>query len=109
MKWFKRLIEKIYYKAYPERINDHELAEIARQPLPIIKEERYRPTTIYSLEQFPEEYIDKISEDEIKAILARNMVSKLKEIIEIKRDDPPYYSQTGLVGYRGELKILKEA
>ena len=109
MKWFKRLAEKIYYKAYPERINDHELAEIARQPLPIIKEERYRPITIYSLEQFPEEYIDKISEDEIKGILARNMVSKLKEVIEIKRDDPPYCLQTRTIGYRGELKILKEA
>lgn len=106
---FKSLAEKIYYKAYPERINDHELSEIARQPLPIIREERYRPITICSLEQFPEEYIDKISEDEIKGILARNMVSNLKEFIEIKRDDPPYRFQTRTIGYRGEIKILKEA
>lgn len=105
----KRLAERIYYKAYPERINDHELSELARQPLPIIREERYRPITICSLAQFPEEYIDKISEDKIKGILAQNMVSNLKEFIEIKRDDPPYCLQTRTIGYRGEIKILKEA
>jgi hypothetical protein len=106
---FKDHAEKIYYKAYPERINDHELSEIARQPLPIIREERYRPITICSLEHFPEEYIDKISEDEIKGILARNMVSNLKEFIEIKRDDTYYCLQTRTIRYRGEIKILKEA
>lgn len=33
MKWFKRLAEIIYYKAYPERISDHAIAMTQIEPL----------------------------------------------------------------------------
>lgn len=35
---FKKLIEKLYFKYYPDRKNEH---EIATMPLPVIKEERH--------------------------------------------------------------------
>jgi hypothetical protein len=34
----KRLVEKLYYKCYPDRKNEHEIATMS---LPVIKEERH--------------------------------------------------------------------
>lgn len=34
----KQLVEKLYYRCFPDRVRDH---EIATMPLPVIKEERH--------------------------------------------------------------------
>lgn len=33
MKWLKRVVEKLYYKAFPDRIGEHELAMTPIEPL----------------------------------------------------------------------------
>ena len=52
----KRLVEKLYYKVFPDRINDHALAWM---PIPIIKEERYRPEKIMTEVRIPRDLLVK--------------------------------------------------
>lgn len=94
--------EWIYYKCFPDRVHDH---EIANSPIPVIKEERYHPFTLVACEMIPEDI--KFNNDEIRDLLARKLTSQIAEIIKIeKRDRNDFNLEMNFIEYRGEIKIL---
>ena len=107
-KLIDKLAEKFYYKRFPERIHEH---EIAISPLPVIREERYHPITVYAdklyfqREVFLEEYL---SQDIIRQDLVKIMSSELVKYITFERIEEPGDRERGFTRYRGSLKILKE-
>ena len=85
-----KLIEKLYYRRFPDRVNDH---AIATAPLPIIREERYTPRTIKVVDSIPEVVLDSLPDKEEK--LKDMMFQKMKPFISphivittIKSGDP---------------------
>lgn len=96
----KRLVERLYYKCYPDRVNDHDIATQPIEPL-VIKEERDIVTLkteiiIRDCDPFnpPIEYIEK----EIKRNLGERIIP---EIIK-ERDE-----RIGLTIYTGSLRIAR--
>lgn len=102
----KRIVERLYYKCYPERVNDH---AIASAPLPVIKEERYRPETYKAIYIVPRDLINLNAIPPIEYIKT-DLIHKLMRAIENdnaveiqeERDDI-----TGGIAYRAYIRILK--
>ena len=100
----KRLVEKLYYRVFPDRINDHALAWM---PIPVVKEERYRPEKIMAEVRIPRDLSFKNEPpiEWIKEDLAANLVDGIKEHMTIECCDDPI-SQCLL--YRGYIRFLRE-
>ena len=100
----KRLVEKLYYRVFPDRINDHALAWM---PIPVVKEERYRPEKIMAEVRIPRDLSFKNEPpiEWIKEDLAANLVDGIKEHMTIECSDDPL-SQCRL--YRGYIRFLRE-
>lgn len=100
----KKLVERLYYKCYPDRVNEH---SIAYQPIPIVREEIYKPTKVIGCIGLPKDIYQKglIPEDHIREELARNMSKQLAPLIslDIGRDQ---FTDTYISVY-GEIKILR--
>lgn len=100
----KRLVEKLYYRVFPDRINEHALAQM---PIPVVKEERYRPEKIMAEVRIPLDHMTKNNPpfEWIKEDLAANLVDGIKEHMTIECSDDPI-SQCRL--YRGYIRFLRE-
>jgi len=92
MKWFKRLAEKIYYKAYPERINDHAIAMTPIEPLRITRYD-LKCIDLVAEEMIPREMtycINEAQEEEFISYLKHTLFSKFEpeliKYMKIKRD-----------------------
>lgn len=102
----KRLVEKLYYRVFPDRVNEHMLAQIP--VIPVIKEEHYRPEKIMTECIVPRELMVNNLEPPIEWIkehLAVQFVDNVKEHMTIECCDDPI-SQCRL--YRGYIKFLRE-
>ena len=78
--FLRRIAEKLYFKCYPERAHDHELAIM---PIPIVREERYKPIKLIVLEEIPEDI--NFSEAEIRDILSRKLAAKIADLMKLER------------------------
>lgn len=101
----KRLVEKLYYKVFPDRVNEHALANMPI--IPVIKEERYRPEKIMAEVRIPFDPMirNKPPIEWIKEDLAVNLVNYVKENMIIECCDDPI-SRCCL--YRGYIRFLRE-
>ena len=102
----KSLVEKLYYRVFPDRVYEHELAQMP-MPIPVVKEERYRPEKIMAEVRIPREQMinNKPPIEWIKEDLAANLVDGIKEHMTIERCYDPL-SQCLL--YRGYIRFLRE-
>lgn len=100
----KRLVEKLYYRVFPDRVNEHVLAQM---PVPVIKEEHYRPEKIMAEVRIPLELMGKDEPpiEYIKECLARNLVDGVKEHMTIVCGTD-YLSPYIL--YQGYIRFLRE-
>lgn len=100
----KRLVKKLYYKVFSDRINDHALAWM---PVPVVKEERYRPEKIMAEVRIPRDLLVKNEPpvEWIKEDLAANLVDGIKEHMTIERCDDPI---SHCLVYRGYIRFLRE-
>lgn len=100
----KRLVEKLYYRVFPDRINDHALAQM---PISVAKEERYCPEKIMAEVRIPRELVvkNKPPIEYIKEDLAANLVDGIKEHMTIERCDDPI---SHCLVYRGYIRFLRE-
>lgn len=99
-----RIVERLYYKCYPDRVNDH---DIANTPIPVIREERYRPETYTALYTVPRELIDLNAIPPIEYIkkdLVNKLMRGIENEIEIREERDEI---TGGLAYRAEIRILK--
>jgi hypothetical protein len=100
----KRLVEKPYYRVFPDRMDEHELAQM---PIPVVKEERYRPEKIMVEVRIPRNLMieNTIPIEMIKESLAANLVDGIKEYMTINCCDDHLSQQ---LVYQGYIKILME-
>ena len=107
---FKRLIEKLYYKAYPDRVNDHFIAT-RPIPVPIIKERKYNAVTLKASELIPSVYVSTGGEElekletEIKRELFRKMEPEISKRLEIHK---VYLPDIHSVAYEGYFRFYEE-
>lgn len=101
----KHLVEKLYYKVFPDRVNEHALAQMPI--IPVVKEERFRPEKIMVETRIPRDLAvkNKPPIEWIKEDLAANLVDGIKEHMIIECCDDPI-SQCLL--YRGYIRYLRE-
>lgn len=96
MKWFKRLAERIYYKAYPERINDHAIAMTPIEPLRVTAYD-LRCIDLNAAISLPNEAtycINEAQEEEFYKYLKRELFFKFEpeliKYMKIRRSPDPY-------------------
>lgn len=100
----KSLVEKLYYRVFPDRVNDHLLAQM---PVPIIKEEHYRPEKIMAEVRIPLD-LNSFGEPPIEYIkerLANSLVDGIKEHMTIVCENDPSFPY---ILYRGYIRYLRE-
>lgn len=96
-----KLIEKLYYRRFPDRVDEH---AIATAPLPIVREERYRPRTITVVDYIPEVVLDTLSDEKLKDM----MFQKMKPLISPQIDVTTIKCGSSLeVKVIGEFKIFE--
>lgn len=101
-KLIKRIIERLYYKCYPDRVNDHFIA--TRSIIPVIHEGRdivNLKTEIY----IPKEMIDTIPRDFIRRELSYKFTKMIEPAIEIKEERDRYIGAP--VIYTGLISIVR--
>lgn len=112
MKFIKTLIEKLYYKAYPDRILDHDIASIRQiEPQKITVHDLY-PINLAAAIKIPRgmtEHINEAEEEEfdefLKHELFREFEPELIKYMIIQRDPPPHpYEYI----YRAQIKFYAE-
>ena len=100
----KKIVERLYYKCYPDRVNDH---EIATSPIPTPIEKKYKYEKLIAETHIPREYIDSgtITDNYIRGDLASRLAQALEDqvIIECKKD---YKTQNYI--YQGYIRIVTE-
>lgn len=108
MKWFKRLAERVYYKAYPERISDHAIAMTQIEPLRVTAYDLHCINLVSEviLPREMTECLSEAQEEEFDKYLKSELFSKFEpeliKYMKIKRDNPPTpYS----VSYRARIKF----
>ena len=104
----KSLVEKLYYRVFPDRVHEHDFALIPTEPNPVILVDRYRPEKIMVEVRIPREALAKNAPpiEWIKEDLASALVDRIKEYMTIERCDDPASHFYGV--YRGFVRILKE-
>jgi hypothetical protein len=98
MKLIKRIAEALYFKCYPERKKEH---EIAWQP-PIIKETRADVVTLKAQIVTPTEY--SYNSEWIRKELSAKLESRLEPEIEI-RAERDYINNTMI--YTGMIRVVR--
>ena len=102
----KRLVEKLYYRVFPDRVNEHALAQMPI--IPVIKEERYRPEKMMTMYRIPRELMANNEMPPIEYIkdhLAINLVDKIIEYMTVERCDDP---SGQYILYQGYIRFLRE-
>ena len=80
IKRYRDHAEKIYYKAFPDRVNDHDIAMTPIEPLTVKKYE-LRPITLEAMETVPREmtyFINETQAEEFFNYLKRELFSKFE-------------------------------
>ena len=96
MKIIKRLIEKLYYKAYPDRVNDHDIATAPIMPdfhvYERLAETHYQKRVLSAFELVPREIIDGLDyaglkefEKMLKMRLVEKFYPELEKRVVIKQ------------------------
>ena len=103
-KLIKRIIERLYYKCYPDRVNDHELANC---PIAIlkVKEERRDIVNLKAEIDIPQEMIDTIPREFIRRELSYKFTKMIEPAIEIKEERDRYIGAP--VIYTGLISIVR--
>lgn len=103
-KLIDRLVKRLYYKRFPDRVNDYALA---RTPIPVVREERYRPEKLIAEVHIPYEAykMDRIPKEWIRKELSIKLAQGIEDQIKIEQVLEPRLQQ---YIYRGYIKILKE-
>ena len=109
---FKRLIEKLYYKAYPDRVNDHAIATAPIIPeYHVYERSRYHAVTVKASELIPSVYVSTGGEElekletEIKRELFRKMEPEISKRIEIHK---VFLPDIHTVAYEGYFRFYEE-
>ena len=108
MKWFKRLAERIYYKAYPERISDHAIAMTQIEPLKVTAYDLHC-VDLVAEEILPREmtyFINEAQEEEFDKYLKSKLFSKFEpeliKYMKIRRLPP---ADPHAVFFRARIKF----
>lgn len=104
-KLIDKIVESLYYKRFPDRVNDH---EIATTPISIsvVKEERRDIVNLKAEIDIPQEMIDTIPIDFIRRELSSKFARMIEPAIEIREERDVYYRAP--VRYTGLLQIVKK-
>lgn len=103
---FKRLIEKLYYKAYPDRVNDH---FIATRPIPKLTVTKYHAVTLKSEVRIPKEVFKRIGDKAngfIYPELLRGIEPEIFKRLEIHTITDP--EERDLVTFEGYFRFYEE-
>ena len=101
---FKRLIEKLYYKAYPDRVNDH---FIATRPIPSVKVTKYHAVTLKSEVIIPRDFLSVVGvETMVKRELFKKLEPEISKRIEIHTLTDP--EEKDLVTFEGYYRFYEE-
>lgn len=101
-KLIDRLVERLYFKRFPDRVNDH---EIATCPLPVIKEERGDIVNLKAEIDIPQEMIDTIPRGFIRRELSSKFARMIEPAIEI-REERDVCNQAP-VRYTGLIRMIR--
>lgn len=101
----KRLVEKLYYRVFPDRVNEHELAQM---PIPVVKEEHYHLEKIMAEIRIPHELLVENGPppiEQIKEKLAADLIDGIKEHMTIECFNDPFSIYRS---YRGYIRFLRK-
>lgn len=98
-------IEKKYYKAFPDRVNDH---FIATRPIPNVKVTKYHAVTLKSEVMIPKEAVKSLGDnvkDFVKAETLRRLEPEISKRVEIHT---VFYPDQDIVSYEGYFRFYEE-
>lgn len=103
MNIFKRGIEKLYIKVFPDRKDDHFIATHPIEPVCI---EKANITHIIGQVSIPEHQTEYLDDEQIKRLVVRAMENQLINFVEIKSEkDYPRLSMM----YLGRLNVCEKS
>lgn len=101
----KKLVEKLYYKCYPDRVRDH---EIATMPIPVIKEERHNVRHLELEYLIPKHEVELFGLDHCierrKFETPHNMGKRISDYITFRQYED---KRAGVYVVRAELDVLE--
>lgn len=98
-------IEKKYYKAFPDRVNDH---FIATRPIPKVKVTKYHAVTLKSEVMIPKEVVKSLGvqiKDYVKSETLRRLEPEISKRVEIHT---VFYPDQDIVSYEGYFRFYEE-
>ena len=98
-------IEKKYYKAFPDRVNDH---FIATSPIPNVKVTKYHAVTLKSNVMLSKDFVTSLGvkvKDIVKSETLRRLEPEISKRIEIHT---VYYPDKETVSYEGYFRFYEE-
>ena len=101
-KLIDRLVERLYYKRFPDRVNEH---EIATCPLPVIKEERGDIVNLKAEIHIPREMIGVVPREVIRRELSSKFARMIEPAIEIQEERDRYIGAPVL--YTGLIRMIR--
>lgn len=102
-KLIDRLVERLYYKRFPDRVNDHEIATTPI-PVPVVKEERGEIVNIKAKIAIPQEMIDVVPREVIRRELSSKLARMIEPAIEIQERD--VYNRAPVI-YTGLIRMIR--
>ena len=98
-------IEKKYYKAFPDRVNDH---FIATRPIPIPPVKKYHAVTLKSEVMLPKEAVTSLGNN-VKNIVKSETLRRLEpEIAKRVEIHTVFYPERDFVTYEGYFRFYEE-
>ena len=83
MNIFKKAVEKIYIKTFPDRKDDHFIATHPIEPICI---EKANITNIIGQVSIPEHQTEYLDDEQVKRLVVRAMENQLINFVEIKSE-----------------------
>lgn len=103
-KLIDRLVERLYYKRFPDRVNDHEIATTPI-PVPVVKEERGDIVNLKAEIVIPQEMIDVVPREVIRRELSSKLARMIEPAIEIQEERDVY--NRAPVRYTGLIRMIR--
>lgn len=103
MNIFKRGIEKLYVKVFPDRKDEHFIATHPIEPICI---EKANITNIIGQVSIPEYQTERLNDEQVKRLVVRAMENQLINFVEIK-DDKDYRRLETI--YLGRLRVCEKS
>jgi hypothetical protein len=100
--YINKIVERLYYKRFPDRVNEH---EIAMAPIPVVKEERGDIVNLKAEIVIPQEMIDKIPREFIRKELSSKLSRMIEPAIEIQEERDRYIGAP--VIYTGLIRMIR--